>query len=151
MIQPPQTKPARRGPPQIARAGATVLANLARKTKYVDPALSDHWPTIAGKAIAALCRPGRISGRRGGVGKAGRTLEVIAPNGAAAAQLQMLTDDLKSRVNRYLGPNSVAHIAIRQANNGPVSLPPGDEDRETPLSAALTSFRAAVKRKNGGK
>lgn len=151
MNQPPQTKRARRGPPQIARASATVLANLARKTKYVDPALSDHWPTIAGKAIAALCRPGRITGRRGGVGKTGRTLEVITPNGAAAAQLQMLADDLKSRVNRYLGPNSVTQIAIRQRNSGPASAPPGDEHRETPLSAALTSFRAAVKRKNGEK
>ena len=144
-----QTKPARRGPPKIARAGASVLAQLARKTHFVDPALSDHWPTIAGPAIAALCRPGRITGRGGGMN--GRTLEIVAPNGAAAAQLQMLADDLKSRINRYLGPNSVAHIAIKQANRAAAIAPAGDEKRQTPLSTALSSFRDAVKRKNGEK
>ncbi len=151
MNQPTQTKAVRRGPPKIARAGALVLAGLARKTKFVDPALSDNWPSIAGRDIAALCRPGRITGRQGGAGKGGRTLEVIAPNGAAATQLQMLVDDLKSRVNRFLGPNSVTHVAIKQANSGAAPAPPAQETVNTPLSAALSSFRDAVKRKNGGK
>ncbi len=143
MTQAHRTKPARRGPPKIARASASIFATLAKKTKFVDPALADHWPTIAGAEIASLCRPGRITGMR-----AARTLEVVTPSGAAAAQLQMLADELKSRVNRYLGPNAIAKIAIRQANRGPAETEIADS---APLAQALASFRNAVNRRNGKK
>ena len=145
MTEPFRTRPVRRGPPKIARAGASVLSSLAHRTKFVDPELSDHWPSIAGAQIASLCRPGRITGR------SAKTLEIIAPSGAAAAQLQMLVDDLKARVNRYLGPNAVAYIAIKQTNRTPTPRPLDAENGDTPLSAALSSFRDAVKRRNSGK
>ena len=149
-----QTRAARRAPPKAARASATILARLSRQTKFVDPALADHWPSIAGRTIAALCRPGRITGiRRGGGNSGGRTLEVVAFSGAAATQLQMLSDDLKARVNQYMGPGTIAEISIKQAPGSrirpakptPLSSPRQDD---TPLSAALSSFRAAVSRKN---
>jgi len=136
---PPRTKPVRRGPPQAGRAGAEIFAALAKKTKFADPALSEHWPTIAGAKIAALCRPGRITGMRGA-----RTLEVHAPSGAAAAQLQLLTDDLKIRVNKYLGPNGLARITIRQFA---VATPPAPADSAggpSPLDEALASFRRSI-------
>jgi len=148
MNQASRTKSARRAAPRLSRASASVFANLAKKTKFADPSLADHWPTIAGKEIAALCRPGRITGP-----PAGRTLEIVAPSGAAAAQLQMHADALKTRVNCYLGPNGVARIVIRQAARQPAPEPEitAAEDNPSPLGQALSSFRAAVKRRNGGK
>lgn len=152
MQQPRRTRPARLAPPKLGRAGAQVFAGLVRKTKFADPALAENWPTIAGPEIAALCRPGRITGAG-----AGRTLEVIAPSGAAAAQMQMLADDLKMRVNRYLGPNAVARLAIRQRAGTPHRERPAasgtqpEAEDASPLGRALSSFRAAVKRRNDGK
>ena len=117
--------------------------------KFTDPSLADHWPDIAGPEIAALCRPGRITGDR----RSGRTLEIHCPSGAAAAQLQMQLDDLKTRVNRYLGPGDVARIAVIQGGGGPARS--ASREDESPLGKALASFRAAVANKNtpenGGK
>ena len=154
MNAPKQTRAARRAPPKAARASATILARLSRQTKFVDPSLADHWPSIAGRTIAALCRPGRIIGMRRGHGSSGgRTLEVVAFSGAAATQLQMLATDLQNRVNQYLGPGTIAEISIKQApgsrirHAAPAAISSARQD-DTPLSAALSSFRAAVGRKN---
>jgi len=149
-----KTRPVRRAAPNIGRATAAVFSALAQKTKYADPALADNWPDIAGPDIAALCRPGRLTGR-----PPGRTLEVHAPSGAAAAQLQMQTDAIKARINRYLGPGAVARITIVQsAQSQPApaagaakSLKGNEGPDNTPLGAALSSFRAAINRRNGEK
>lgn len=146
-----QTRPARRAPPKIAAAGANVFAALAKKTKFADPELIGHWPTIAGKDLAALCRPGRITGMRAA---GSRSLEVIAANGAAAAETQMRADELLTKVNRYLGPNAVVRIAVRQTNKTTppaVAAPSGARkatDEASPLGEALSSFRSAVARRN---
>ncbi len=140
-----KTRRIRRPPPNIGRAGAVVFSALAKKTKYAEPALSDHWPDIAGAKIAGLCRPGRITGR-----PPGRTLEIHAPSGAAAAQLQMQTDALKTAVNRYLGPNAIARIVVIQsASSAPPRPAQGEETGE--LGAALSSFRKAIGRRNNEK
>ncbi len=146
------TRPVRRAAPNIGRASASVFSRLLKKTSYADPGLCDHWPNIAGSEIAALCRPGRLTGRG-----PGRTLEIHTPSGAAAAQLQMQTEALKARVNRYLGPGAVDRITIIQSAV-PAQLPSGQSQPEpqgspddTPLGSALSSFRAAINRKNGGK
>lgn len=140
MHTPIKSKPARPSPPPIARAGAEIVAALAKKTKYVDPALAEHWPTIAGVQIAALCRPGRLLGH----GK-GRTLEAYAPSAAAAVQLEMLANALLERVNRYLGPGAVTKINIRQG--GPFQAHDHGPGGGDPLDRALSSFRAAVNRR----
>jgi hypothetical protein len=146
------TRPVRRAAPKIGRASASVFSRLLKKTSYAEPGLCDHWPDIAGPDIAALCRPGRLTGR-----SPGRTLEIHAPSGAAAAQLQMQTETLKARVNRYLGPGAVDRITIVQSavagqfqaeQTQPEPHISGDA---SPLGTALSSFRAAVSRKNGGK
>lgn len=140
-MPPTRTRPVRRAAPQIGRFSANVFAKLARKTKYVDPALADHWPSIAGAELAGLCRPGRLTGMR-----QSRTLEVYAASSAAAAKLQMLSEELLQRVNSYYGPTTVTRIAIRRSSQPP-SI--GDaEDDETALGQALSRFRAAI---NGGK
>lgn len=137
-----RSKPVRRAPPKAARAGAQVFAALARKTKFAEPTLAENWPSIAGAEIAALCRPGRITG-----GRTGRTLEVRTPSGAAATALAMHLDDLQTRVNRFLGTGSIARISILQTAG--VAKPPSkSNDDASPLGQALASFRAAVSQKN---
>lgn len=142
-----KTKPVRRGPPKAARAAAAVFSRLAKTTSYADPGLSENWPTIAGSAVAALGRPGRVIGNG-----PGRTLEIIVRDGAAAAELQMRTGELIQAVNRYLGPDAVSRIAIRQragARREPQQHPADDND--SPLASALSSFQAAVKARNPSK
>ncbi len=147
------TRPVRRAAPSIARTSAAIFAELAKKTKYVDPALAERWPSLAGEKIAGLCRPGRLTGRG-----QGKTLEVRAPNGAAAAAVQMEADGLIARINAFLGPGAVGRIAVIQsgAAERPAPRPSGDAGaagagEDGPLGDALASFRAAVKRRNGGK
>jgi len=145
-----KTRARRSAPPRIGRLTAGVFADLAKRTRYIDPAIADHWLTIAGPEIASLCRPGRITGDR-----RMRSLEVYACSGAAGAQLQFLADDLKQRINQYLGPNAIARIAIKQAAGsapaatakrpvkaGAPSGPP------SPLDGALASFRRSIGKKD---
>lgn len=144
----PRTRPVRPAPPSIARAAASVFVRLAKKTKYVDPTLAERWSEIAGDEIAALCRPGRITGPR-----QDRTLEVHAPSGAAAAQLQMRAEDLKTRVNAYLGPGAAARIAIRQSQSATpgATAGPASGEAEGALGQALSAFRAAISRRSDEK
>ena len=141
---PTKTRPARRAAPKLSRSAASVFSGLAQKTRYADPSLCGHWPDIAGGEIAQLCRPGRLTGAAGN-----RTLEVHVPSGASAAKLQMLLEELRARVNRYLGPGGVARIIIKHAvASAPLHR---DENENSPLGGALASFRAAINRKNDGK
>lgn len=147
------TRPARRAPPPIARAGAAVFAGLAKKTKFVEPALAENWPALAGEKLAGLCRPGRLTGRA-----PGKSLELRVPSGAAAAAVQMDADGLIARLNAYLGPGAVGRISIVQsgpaarpkAGGGPAGERPEGATAESPLGAALASFRAAIARRNPG-
>ncbi len=141
-----QTRPVRRGPPRAARAAAAVFSRLAQTTRYADPGLAENWPSIAGADIAALGRPGRVLGNG-----PGRTLEVIVRDGASAAEIQMRTDDIILAVNRYLGPDAVNRIALRQragarhgAVMGAAPTRAAHDGADEPLSAALSSFRAAI-------
>ncbi|WP_411816281.1 DUF721 domain-containing protein [Hyphococcus sp. DH-69] len=144
------TRPARSAPPAIGRAGAGIFAQLAQKTKYMDPALAGHWPTLAGPRLASLSRPGRITG----AGRVGKTLELHVPNGSAAAEVQMATDELLKRINAYLGPGSVTRIAVLQSGKRvpptrkTAPKPAKQEDDDSPLGSALASFRAAINRRN---
>lgn len=130
------TKPARSAAPHFRRYAAGVFADLARKTKFVDPKLIESWPALVGPEIAALCRPGRLS-----AGRAGRTLELIAPNGAAAARVQFEVDAIRRRLNHHLGPGAVGHISVRQ------SASPAPADAR--LDGALARFRASIRQKSG--
>lgn len=149
MYRPIKTKPARSGPPPLARASAGIFAALARKTKFVDPALAEKWPILAGEEIAAVSRPGRIIGQ----GR-GKTLEVHVRDGAAAAEVQMFSDELIRRLNSYLGPRAITRLAVRQSGGrrpGPKSAAAGAPEDDSPLGAALSSFRAAIKRRSPDK
>lgn len=132
-----RTKPARQAPPPIRRFAAAVLVDLARRTKFVDPALAAAWTKIVGPELAALCRPGRMTG-----GRAGRTLEVFAPHGAAAARVQVEAEAIRRAANEYLGPGVIARIAVRQAGRGAAAA--GSADGADALGSALGRFRASI-------
>lgn len=139
-----RTRPVRPGPPQLSRFSAAVLAALARKTKYVDPQLAANWPSVVGDEIARLCRPGRLTGGRGRGG--GRTLEIVAPNGAAAAQVQFVADTIVERANRLLGPGAVARIAIRQ-EGGRAGAAGKSARPSVGLESALNRMQASLRRR----
>lgn len=107
---------------------------------------------LAGEDIAAISRPGRITGQ----GK-GRTLEVHVHDGAAAAEVQMFSDEIIRRLNSYLGPQAIERIAVRQSSRAAARSKPGASsddakaDDDSPLGAALASFRTAVKRRSPDK
>lgn len=112
--RPPQTRAARSPAPALARFTGEILADLARKTRFVDPELAAKWPRLAGEEVAGLCRPGRLTG-----GREGRTLEVIVPHGAAAAVVSAASEALRLRLNDYFGPDAIARIAIVQGGGHP--------------------------------
>ncbi len=130
--QPRETRSVRAAAPALSRFSAGVLSDLARKTKFVDPDLIGHWPTLAGPELSRLCRPGRITG-----GREGRTLEVVVPHGAAAASVEFASETLRRRLNDYFGPNAIARIAIVQ---GPKSA------NSVPAAGLLSRFRTGGSR-----
>ncbi|GJL93142.1 MAG: hypothetical protein DHS20C04_28010 [Hyphococcus sp.] len=128
-----------------------MFSELAKRTKYMDPALAERWSALAGDKIAALARPGRLTGQ----GR-GRTLELYVQNGSAAAAVQMERDGLIARLNAYLGPGVVDRIAVIQTGRDPASpkaKAPNDEGppESGELGAALASFRAAIRRRETDK
>lgn len=133
---PLRTRPARKAPPPVRRYAAGVFANLAKKTRFVDPALAADWAAIVGTEFAALCRPGKLTG-----GRIGRTLELVAPNGAAAARIRFESEAIRRKVNDCLGPGTVGRIAIRQSSLAAALGPRGGEPG---LDGVLERFRTSV-------
>lgn len=134
---PVKTRPARQPPPQIGRYSAKIFAELAGRTNYVDPALASRWAELVGPEIAALCRPGRMTG-----GRIGATLEVFAPSGAAASRAQFEAETMRRRLNDYLGPGRIGRITVLQRSAGDGIAAPS-----SPLGAALSRFRSSVSQK----
>lgn len=105
----PPTRGPRPAAPPLARAASALVADLAAKTRYVDPDLAARWSELAGPELSRLCRPGRLTG-----GPVGRTLEVIVPHGAAAASVEFAAETLLRRLNGFFGPDAIERIAIAQ-------------------------------------
>jgi len=74
--------------------------------------LLTHWPEIAGRDLAGLCRPVKVSYGQGGLGA---TLSVLA-SGAAAPLVQMQLPMLKERVNVCYGYAAIARIKVTQTS-----------------------------------
>lgn len=107
---PPPTRAARPAAPPLARFASSLIADLARRTRFVDPDIAARWTELAGPELSKICRPGRLTG-----GPSGRTLEVIVPHGAAAASVEFAAETLKRRLNSFFGPNAIERIAVLQA------------------------------------
>lgn len=134
--RPIKTRPARKAPPPVGRFTAAIFAELARKTRFVDPAIASRWPDLVGTEIAGLCRPGRLAG-----GGRGGTLEIVVADGAAAARVEFEAEAIRRRLNDALGPGAIGRLVVRQRASGAA-----DDPR---LAAALSRFRAAVKKRDG--
>ncbi|MEL6113147.1 MAG: DciA family protein, partial [Pseudomonadota bacterium] len=77
------TRAQRRAAPSLGNYSNRIVRGLAQTTHYMDPGLAERWTEMVGPELAALCRPGRLTGSPG----SGRSLEVIVSNGAAATWL----------------------------------------------------------------
>lgn len=141
-----QTRPARKAAPALARYSKDVFIGLAQRTRFVDPMLARAWAEIAGPELAALCRPGRMSG-----GARGRTLEIVVPNGAAAARVELEACDLCEKLNAFMGPGVVARISIRQAGGKKTADSPRRGESDGGLDSALGRFRALLSARRGEK
>jgi hypothetical protein len=113
---PPPTRGPRAAAPPLARFSSSLIADLARRTRFVDPEIAARWTELAGPELSKLCRPGRLTG-----GGSGRTLEVIVPHGAAAASVEVAAETLRRRLNDYFGPEAIGQIAVLQ---GPAPVTP---------------------------
>lgn len=111
-IQTPRpTKPARKAATVAATKTGIVMARVAQRTRFADPALVRIWKDVVGEEFASLCRPGRMSG-----GRANRTFEVCTPNGAAATAVTLKMDELKERLNAHYGPGTIGVVKVRQTS-----------------------------------
>jgi len=94
--------------------------------------LLTHWAEIAGRDLAALCRPVKISYAQGGLGA---TLTVLA-SGAAAPLVQMQLPALKERVNACYGYAAIARIQVTQTAAQGFGEMPGFGESQTAFNAA---------------
>lgn len=124
---PPPTRGPRAAAPPLSRFSTELIADLARRTRFVDPDIAARWTELAGPELSKLCRPGRLTG-----GGTGRTLEVIVPHGAAAASVEFAAETLRRRLNGYFGPGAIGQIAVLQGT------PP-----EAPAKPRFSRFRGA--------
>ncbi|MEL7200906.1 MAG: DUF721 domain-containing protein [Pseudomonadota bacterium] len=140
------TRAQRRAAPSLGNYSNRIVRGLAQTTRYMDPGLAERWTEMVGPELAALCRPGRLTGRPG----SGRTLEVIVSNGAAATRVTLHQTDIVAAANRVLGPSQVARLTIRQntstsadTNTGANKASPARTDGggATTLAGVLDRFR----------
>lgn len=106
--------------------------------------LLTHWPEIAGRDLAGLCRPVKVSYGKGGLGA---TLSVLA-TGAAAPLVQMQLPMLKERVNACYGYAAIARIQVTQTSAQGFSEAQatftGSPNIAAPSPQALTKARQVV-------
>ena len=108
-----ETRPVRSGPPPLGKAGRLLMGRLAQKTRYADPGLLMRWGDIVGAEFAALTRPGRMS-----PGRSDRSLEIMTPDGAAAAKVAFHEGALLDRLATYFGPGVVTRLKVTHAGAG---------------------------------
>jgi len=90
-----------------------------------------HWAEIAGRDLAAMARPVRISYGKGGFGA---SLTVLT-TGAQAPLLEMQKETLRERVNAAYGYNAISRIHITQ------TAPDGFAEGQVAFSPAPPSAR----------
>ncbi|MEM8752517.1 MAG: DUF721 domain-containing protein [Pseudomonadota bacterium] len=112
------------------RAGALspqTLRAVGAKRGFAELKLITEWRAIAGEAVAAICRPVKVSyGRRAGPGL-GATL-VVAAEGARAPEVSMSAPRIIERVNAFYGYRAVSRLVIDQSRL--------DRLRRSPATAA---------------
>jgi hypothetical protein len=153
-----KTRPARRGPPKLAKSLGPHLARLAKASGAMDPRLAEEWAGIVGPELAPHCRPSRIIDR----GRS-QALEVAVRSGAAAMRLEYQQDALLARIRQKLGLPRLSRIVIRQGKaerswssrrmQAAPSAPPEQaaetaKPRSEGLRAALDEMRQTIHDRN---
>ncbi|UWQ21719.1 DUF721 domain-containing protein [Jannaschia sp. W003] len=136
--------PRRGGAP---RAVGTLVDRTIRRAGesrgFAELRLLTHWAEFAGRDVAAICRPVKVTHPRKGLGA---TL-VLLTTGAQAPVLQMRLPQLRERVNSCYGYNAIAAIQITQTAptgfaEGQAAFDPAPRARAEPPAAAVAEARA---------
>jgi hypothetical protein len=123
-----RTRPARKAPPNAARALRPLLKQLDQRFGQGPGALAARWREIVGEREAAVTEPVRLT-------KTG-VLE-LRVRSSSAPMIQHQAGEILARVNLFLGAGTVSKLRIVQ---GPVRTQPRGP---TPAQAALQRRRAA--------
>ena len=106
--------PGRRGPRHIKDGLNRLLGGLGSPGADVLLALFEHWPAVAGSALAEHARPARLVNRR---------LIVDVDDPVWAAQVRLLEGELLARLADRLGEGKVQiirpRVAARTNRDGP--------------------------------
>jgi len=105
--QPPRRS---RGFQPASRFLAGTFREAAERRGFATARLLTHWEEIVGPAIAARCRPVRISRGRAGMGA---TLTLLT-TGPDAPLLAMSAPTIRDKVNAACGHAAVARVALTQ-------------------------------------
>ncbi|MDR1696603.1 MAG: DUF721 domain-containing protein [Rickettsiales bacterium] len=94
-------------PITLAGAFGSIMKILGRTASDSD--LAARWDEIMGDDIATAAKMVGLSR-----GRVGRTLTVRAVNPAAALTLSYMTDEIKTRANKYFGFDAVGKVTVRK-------------------------------------
>lgn len=97
-------------PKPLARIVPSLARSALGKGRSGLGALMLDWPEIVGTDVAAQAWPDKISRNRGG----GADLTLVVESGAAALEVQHRLEQVRQRVNLYLGRGVVERVKLRQ-------------------------------------
>ncbi|MEX0693772.1 MAG: DciA family protein [Rhodospirillales bacterium] len=132
---PPEIRRARTQ--SVGRAVSGLTKKALDKRGFVDAAIINEWPAIAGELIGSHSLPDRIRFQRDRTQPG--TLYLILENGALATEVVHFQPVLLERINRFFGFRAVGDIKII---HGP--LPKPAKDKRPPLPALQPERRSEI-------
>ncbi len=142
---PQRTRPTRpAAKPQARPIGELVgptLDPIIRKRGLAKADILAWWPDIVGKAYAGKTRPERIRWPRASDPNGGAATLIIRCDPSVALQLAHETDQIRERLNRFLGFSAIGAVRIVQHPIAPeLEKPP----ETPPQSRAVDADRLAM-------
>ncbi len=110
-----QPKRRSKGFQSVAQLTPNALKQAGAKRGFAEARLLTHWNEIAGEALAAICRPIKVS-YAGRTASLGATL-VLAADGARGPEIDAQKPRIIERVNSYYGYRAVSRISIDQSRS----------------------------------
>ena len=111
----PQPKRRGKGFRSVAQLTPNALKQAGAKRGFAEARLLTHWTEIAGEALAAICRPIKVSYASRSA-SLGATL-VLAADGARGPEIDAQKPRIIERVNSYYGYRAVSRISIDQTRS----------------------------------
>ena len=136
-------KPSR--PKPLRELVGACLAGVFERQGFASHEVVTHWDDIVGREIAAHAEPMRMQWIRSrDPDDAAPATLVLRVEGPAAIEIQHLSAVIIERVNRYLGWQAVAGLALRQAPLKRRARKPKretiDEERAAAIAAQMTGI-----------